>query len=168
MFQKIQKVLKSKIFLLSFSGILSTSMIAGAFVYKTGAATMCPDSRSFYCIGGKITEIEVCCNGLKVTVEGDYGGDFMYTPPLSDLNLWFNLTEEKCVKGDAYQYGVCVKPASWPPCSDEEDVDGTIRQIGTTLEDPESGHCENVSSSSGGSWGGGGGGGGGGGAGGGF
>jgi uncharacterized membrane protein YgcG len=155
MFKKLKKIASSKTFLISFSIVACVVMVGGAYVYKTKAeATMGP--YGMYLIGGKIEEIEYCCNGLKLTIGDPRGGDYMFTPGLSSLYKWWNISNDKCLLGDAYPFGVCIKPASWPPCSDEEEVDGTIRQIGTTLEDPEQGMCEGQFSGGGGNYGGGG------------
>jgi len=147
MFQKIKKTATSKTFLISMALIMSIGMVTGSFVYKTKAATM--GSHGLYIFGGKINDIEYCCNGLKLEIGGPRDGTFMFSPPLSRLYMWYNISNDQCVLGDAYPFGVCIKPASWPPCSDEEEVDGTIRQMGTTLEEPQNA-CEGQASGGGG------------------
>jgi uncharacterized membrane protein YgcG len=148
MFQKIKKIVVSKTFLVFFSIIASVGMITGSFVYKTKAATM--GSHGLYIFGGMINDIELCCNGLKLEIGNPRSGTFMFTPGLSKLYMWYNISTDQCVLGDAYPFGVCIKPASWPPCSDEEEVDGTIRQMGTTLEGPMEGSCEDSGGGGGG------------------
>ena len=111
MFAKIKKTVVTKTFLIIFSLVLSIGMISGSYVYKTKAATIC--SNGLYCFGGEITQIKVCCNGLKVTVKkGPFGGDYMFTVG-SMLYMWYNLTPGQCVTGDAWIGGVCKIPTAW-------------------------------------------------------
>jgi uncharacterized membrane protein YgcG len=142
MFSKIKKTVSSNVFLIFFSTFVSIGMIMGSFVYKTRAATM--GAHGLYIFGGKIQDIELCCNGLKLEIGGPRDGTFIFSWGLSQLFMWYNISNDQCVLGDAYPFGVCIKPASWPPCSDEEKVDGTIRQMGTTLEEPQN-MCEGQS-----------------------
>lgn len=132
MIEKNKKIARTKIFLISFSLLIGAGLIGGALVYSTIAATMC--SHGLYCVGGKVNKVDRtrCCNGWKVEVGDPRGGTYMFTPGFSKLYMWNRLEQDEWVLGDAYPFGVCVLVASWPPCSDTENVDGTIRQLGTS------------------------------------
>lgn len=134
--------MRSKVFLLSFSLILSASMIAGAFVYKTRIVNATIGSNGMLIFGGRIQMMQLCCNGLRLQIGPPVEADVIFTWPISQLYMWWNLTMGQCVLGDAYPFGVCVSPFSWPPCTRSETVDGTIRQVGTTLTGPLSGTCQ--------------------------
>lgn len=136
MFEKIKKTAKTKTFLILLALIFCAGMIGGAFVHKTRAATATMGAFGYYIIGGLINDIEVCCNGLKLEIGEPRGGTYLFEWGVSKLYMWYNISQNQCALGDATPGGVCIKPASWPPCEDEEDVDGTIRYIGTTLETP--------------------------------
>ncbi|MFA5830277.1 MAG: hypothetical protein WC878_00430 [Candidatus Paceibacterota bacterium] len=141
MFAKIKKILLSKTALIVFSLVISLGLVAGSFIYKVQKAQgYCVTPFGFLCFGGTITSMEICCNGLKLTVSPPRDGDFLLTIG-SMVYMWWNPTMGQCVMGDAYMGGVCVNPFSWPPCSRSENVDGIIRQIGTTLLGPPPGTC---------------------------
>jgi len=147
---KIKKILFSKTLVIVFSLVVSAGLVAGAFIYKTngvyGYNTSDGGMRLF---GGKISAIKLCCNGLKITIDKPLDGKFMFGGG-STLYAWYNLSQNQCVTGDAYPYGECIIITTWPPCDDEEDADGTIRNIGTTLSEPKQGTCEANSGGGGG------------------
>ncbi len=141
MFSKIKKIFSSKITLVFLSLVVSLGIITGAFLYKTNrVGAYCTTSQGTLCFGGPIRSVYVCCNGLKITVGGPREGTFLFTAG-SKLYMWYNLTAGQCVLGDAWHGGVCLKPTSWPPCTDVERVDGIIRYVGTTLSGPAAGTC---------------------------
>jgi hypothetical protein len=161
MISRIKKIFLSKASLVILSVFVSLALVSGAFIYRVNQANgYCVGENGMYCFGGLIKEVKVCCNGLKLKIGQPRDGTFMFMPGLSHLYMWWNLSKGQCVLGDAYPVGICLKIACWPPCTCEETVDGTIRNIGTTADGPMEGSCED-SGGGGGSTGGGGAGGGG-------
>lgn len=149
--EKIKKTSTSKTFLIILSLFAVLAMISVAYIYKANKVNGYVQTETgMLAFFGKITETEACCNGLKITIDSSSkgGGTFMYSSG-SMLYMWFNLSSGQCVEGDATSGGVCVKPNTYPPCEEEEDVDGTIRMIGTTLSGPAQGMCQSGSGSSG-------------------
>ncbi len=135
---KIKKIFFSKKFPIILSLIVGTGLIALVFIYNLnnvyGYVTTESGMRVF---GGKVTDVTICCNGLKLKV-GDK--DTFLLTATSDVRMWYNPTKGQCVIGDSYPGGVCLKPKDF--CFPTGGItDGTIRMIGTTLTGPPSGTC---------------------------
>ncbi|MCX6735692.1 MAG: hypothetical protein NTZ13_01255 [Candidatus Parcubacteria bacterium] len=141
MLTKIKKIFLSRTATILFSFFIGLSIIVGSFIYKVNRVNgYCTTDSGRYCFAGKIKKIKVCCNGLKIEVDKPLDGTFMFTSS-SKLYMWWNLSQGQCVMGDADPGGTCILIESY--CEEEEEVDGTIRMIGTTLKGPAKGTCTN-------------------------
>jgi hypothetical protein len=124
---------KNLIFSLFFSLIL---VVAAIFFSskKTDAQT----AGGFNLIGGKITAVEYCCNGLVLTVTGVDGGDFFMswadianpTVDYSDYQVFYG--GQQPTVGKALPVGLCSTISS--ECESMKSVQGgTVYKIGTGL-----------------------------------
>ncbi len=139
MIEKIKKIAVSKTFIFVFALIIGLASFTGFFAYKVKKAEgYCTTPNGLLCFGGTITEVKYCCNGVKITVSSPREGKFLLTKD-SKVYMWNNVTKDQCVMGDANLGGVCKYGAK---CKKIEQVDGTIRQIGTTLKGPPKGTCK--------------------------
>ncbi len=126
-----QKLFKQSVIIV-FSALFATGMIFSIRAYTTNA--FCTAPWGMLCFGGPITDVAICCNGIKIEVGDPRDGEFLIVKA-TDINMFFNVyTEDICVKGDAYPGGVCLKPLSWPPCTRTDVVDGIVRQIGDSRD----------------------------------
>ncbi|MCX6738680.1 MAG: hypothetical protein NT098_01345 [Candidatus Parcubacteria bacterium] len=138
MIEKIKKIAVSKTFVFVFAFIIGLVSVTGAFVYKVKKAEgYCTTTGGLYCFAGTITEVKYCCNGVKIKVSEPRDGTFLLTDN-SKVYMWNNVSKDQCVMGDANPGGVCKYG---PKCKKTDQVDGTIRQIGTTLKGPPKGMC---------------------------
>ncbi len=139
MTEKIKKIAASKTFFFVFAFIIGFASVSGAFVYKTKKAEgYCTTTGGLYCFAGTITQVKYCCNGVKIKVSEPRDGTFLLTAS-SKVYMWWNVTKDQCVMGDANPGGVCKYGAK---CAQTDQVDGIIRQIGTTLKGPPKGTCK--------------------------
>ena len=98
----------------------------------------------FNLMGGRITQVEYCCNGLKLTITDDYsdgvytGGDFFISyadianPTVNYLYYQVFYGGSQWNVGMAFPFAVCIDISS--ECESSDPVQGgTIIKIGTGL-----------------------------------
>ncbi|MEO8637914.1 MAG: hypothetical protein ABI430_03375 [Candidatus Taylorbacteria bacterium] len=119
-----------------FAIILSVLIICGALFFnekKTSA-----QAGVMNLIGGKITYIKYCCNGLILTVSGSNSGNFFISwadianPKVNYLykNVYVGMSQNTV--GQAFRVAFCVDIEA--ECEDADPVQGgTILLIGTSL-----------------------------------
>ncbi len=114
--------------------LMSAALITGAFI--ASKKTQAQSASGLRAFGGQITNTQYCCNGIILTVSGQYGGEFFIDyasiaiPTINYANYQVYYGQSQYTLGNASSGGVCVTTSS--ECESSQTVSGgNIVQIGT-------------------------------------